>query len=265
VAAHWVADRQYRSGNPRIWQRGTATPLPAPPSPAVTFASPWECRSRTPDLTLRQLRVPGRVRTRGRMVVVGHEDLDKPAHESHFMVVLCRTGEPGSDRHDGLSQLIVDLSWPGVTVRPIPFLDGSHHFNEVRPCRRWRWGARRHGTWRDRGWLAAGDVGTDTMNARVPIGICPAWKLIETFIAEHPAAKRSKRPCRSGSWSAATGRSIRCRLRWRRAMDTGASTSVQGRHGQGSSGQYSSMEVVRVNAAGISGRDSLTPGPGFVI
>ena len=31
----------------------------------------------------------------------------------------------------GLSQLIIDLSLPGITINPIRILDGSHHFNEI--------------------------------------------------------------------------------------------------------------------------------------
>ena len=36
-----------------------------------------------------------------------------------------------ANRHAGLSQLLVDLSLPGITVNPIHILDGGHHFNEV--------------------------------------------------------------------------------------------------------------------------------------
>jgi hypothetical protein len=52
------------------------------------------------------------------------------AHRADFCVVLCRTND-APDRHEGLSQLIVDLQSPGVTVNPIPFLDGTSEFNEV--------------------------------------------------------------------------------------------------------------------------------------
>jgi alkylation response protein AidB-like acyl-CoA dehydrogenase len=45
-------------------------------------------------------------------------------------VVLCRTSD-AADRHQGLSQVIVDLGDPGVTINPIPFLDGTSEFNEV--------------------------------------------------------------------------------------------------------------------------------------
>ncbi len=34
-------------------------------------------------------------------------------------------------RHDGLSQFIVLLDSPGVTIRPILSMSGEHHFNEV--------------------------------------------------------------------------------------------------------------------------------------
>jgi alkylation response protein AidB-like acyl-CoA dehydrogenase len=53
------------------------------------------------------------------------------AHRAHYIIALVRTSPAGEDRHAGLSQFIVDLSKPGVTVRPIVNLYGSHDFNEV--------------------------------------------------------------------------------------------------------------------------------------
>jgi hypothetical protein len=53
------------------------------------------------------------------------------AHWSHYMIALVRTSGEPADRQKGLSQLIVDLSLPGVTVRPIRDLAGDAHFNEV--------------------------------------------------------------------------------------------------------------------------------------
>lgn len=52
------------------------------------------------------------------------------AHRSHYMIALVRTSESES-RHGGMSQFIVDLSLPGISVRPIRDLTGSEHFNEV--------------------------------------------------------------------------------------------------------------------------------------
>ena len=46
------------------------------------------------------------------------------------MIALVRT-DSASERHAGLSQMIVDLTLPGVMVRPIKDLSGHEHFNEV--------------------------------------------------------------------------------------------------------------------------------------
>jgi alkylation response protein AidB-like acyl-CoA dehydrogenase len=53
------------------------------------------------------------------------------AHHCHYMITLCRTEPAGADRHAGMSQLIVDLHAPGVTIRPIRNLTGEHEFNEI--------------------------------------------------------------------------------------------------------------------------------------
>jgi alkylation response protein AidB-like acyl-CoA dehydrogenase len=53
------------------------------------------------------------------------------ADRVEYAVVLCRTAPLGSDKHAGLSQLIVDLHAPGVTVSPITTIDGRAHFSEV--------------------------------------------------------------------------------------------------------------------------------------
>ncbi|MNF94513.1 Acyl-CoA dehydrogenase fadE12 [compost metagenome] len=47
------------------------------------------------------------------------------------MIALVRTGEKQAARHEGMSQFIVDLSLPGITIRPIRDLAGGEHFNEV--------------------------------------------------------------------------------------------------------------------------------------
>ncbi|WP_338466505.1 acyl-CoA dehydrogenase family protein [Novosphingobium sp. ZN18A2] len=52
------------------------------------------------------------------------------AHRSHAALTLVRT-EEGSERHAGLSQLMIDLDTPGITIRPIVDMTGSHHFNEI--------------------------------------------------------------------------------------------------------------------------------------
>jgi alkylation response protein AidB-like acyl-CoA dehydrogenase len=53
------------------------------------------------------------------------------AHRNHYCIALVRTSGQHGDRHKGLSQILVDLKTPGVTIRPIINLAGRHDWNEV--------------------------------------------------------------------------------------------------------------------------------------
>ncbi|GAA4719123.1 acyl-CoA dehydrogenase family protein [Nocardioides conyzicola] len=63
-------------------------------------------------------------------VVDGQKVWTSNAHFSQWAFVICRT-EPGSERHRGLSFLLVPLDQDGVDVRPIEQLTGGSEFNEV--------------------------------------------------------------------------------------------------------------------------------------
>ncbi|MFM8769919.1 MAG: acyl-CoA dehydrogenase, partial [Rubrivivax sp.] len=75
------------------------------------------------------------VRTRARLedghwVIDGQKVWTSWAHLSDWLFVLART-EPGSQRHQGLTLLLVPLRQPGVEVRPIRQITGHSEFNEV--------------------------------------------------------------------------------------------------------------------------------------
>ena len=77
------------------------------------------------------------VQTRARLsedgsqwVIDGQKVWTSNAHFSQWAFVVART-EPGSQRHAGLSFLLVPLDQPGVEVRPIEQLTGGSEFNEV--------------------------------------------------------------------------------------------------------------------------------------
>jgi len=53
------------------------------------------------------------------------------AHRNHYCIALVRTSGQHGDRHKGLSQILVDLKTPGVTIRPVINLAGRHEWNEV--------------------------------------------------------------------------------------------------------------------------------------
>jgi alkylation response protein AidB-like acyl-CoA dehydrogenase len=66
----------------------------------------------------------------GEWVVDGQKVWTSNAHFSQWLFVLARS-EPGSQRHHGLSFLLVPLDQEGVEVRPIEQLTGGSEFNEV--------------------------------------------------------------------------------------------------------------------------------------
>ncbi|CAM5642711.1 acyl-CoA dehydrogenase [Streptomyces pilosus] len=127
VAAHWIADRQM---GPSILKNGTERQrrhyLPAIARAEKFFAIGMSEPDAGSDLASVRTKA---VSDGDGWRISGTKVWTSVAHISHAMVVLART-DPG-ERHTGLSQFIVDLPNPGVTIRPIITVDGAHHFNEV--------------------------------------------------------------------------------------------------------------------------------------
>lgn len=63
-------------------------------------------------------------------IINGQKTWSTFAHYSDWCCLLARTA-PGLKRHRGISFLLVDLSTPGVTVRPIIDMQGEPHFGEI--------------------------------------------------------------------------------------------------------------------------------------
>lgn len=130
IAAHFVADRQT---GPTLLHYGTEEQrrffLPKIAAGQCWFSLGMSEPDSGSDLA--SVRTAA-TRVEGGWSVTGTKVWTSAAHVNHYFVVLCRTSpvEDGK-RHAGLSQLIVDLAAPGVRISPIPYLDGTHHFNEV--------------------------------------------------------------------------------------------------------------------------------------
>jgi acyl-CoA dehydrogenase len=130
VAAHWVSDRQVgpnllRYGSEALKQRY----LPAIAQGACYFAIGLSEPDAGSDLAA--VRTTG-TRVDGGWMVSGTKIWTSGAHRAHALIALLRTGPPdGRQRHVGLSQLLIELDQPGVTIRPIISMTGEHHFNEV--------------------------------------------------------------------------------------------------------------------------------------
>ena len=64
-------------------------------------------------------------------IVNGQKIWTSTAHHADWCFVLVRTNPDARKRQEGISFLLVDMKTPGITVRPIVSIDGSHHLNEV--------------------------------------------------------------------------------------------------------------------------------------
>jgi len=129
VAAHWIADRQ---SGPLILKFGTEAQKDFY-LPRICRAEAFFCIGMSEPQSGSDL---ASVRTRATKTgsgwkLNGQKIWTTNAHRSHYMIALVRTSGSSEDRHKGLSQMIVDLSAPGVRVRQIRDLTGDAHFNEV--------------------------------------------------------------------------------------------------------------------------------------
>lgn len=128
VGHHWVADRQiaqvllrYGTEEQKQWL------LPRICRGELCFCIGMSEPDAGSDLA--SVRTKG-VRDGDGWRVSGVKVWTSNAMRADFMIALCRTGE--GERHTGLSRFLIDMRSPGVTVKPIPFLNGStDHFAEV--------------------------------------------------------------------------------------------------------------------------------------
>jgi len=128
-AAHWFGDRQT---GPSLLRYGTeeqrAQFLPGIARGELTFALGMSEPDAGSDLAAVRTKA---TRVEGGWSVTGQKVWTSWAHKADAFFVLCRTGAEEGDRHNGLSQLIVEFNTPGVTVRPIRFMNGHHQFNQI--------------------------------------------------------------------------------------------------------------------------------------
>src|SRR5215471_1066220 len=128
VGHHWVADRQT---GPVINRFGTEAQkerfLPPICAGQLSFSIGMSEPDSGSDLASLKTRA---TRVEGGWLLNGTKVWTSGAHVNDWFIVLARTSDE-ADRHEGLSQLLVDLRSSGLRVNPIPFLDGTTHFNEV--------------------------------------------------------------------------------------------------------------------------------------
>jgi len=128
VGMHWIADRQTGT---LLLRFGTEAQrrryLPGMARGEVFACIGMSEPNSGSDLASVRTRAE---RTDGGWRVSGQKVWTTNAHHAAVMVTLVRSAA-GSQRQEGLTQLLIDLASPGVTIRPIRDMTGGHDFNEV--------------------------------------------------------------------------------------------------------------------------------------
>jgi hypothetical protein len=128
VGAHWIADRQtgpllLRYGSEEQRERYL---------PAMARGELYACIGLSEPgagSDLASVRTSAR-RTGEGWRVNGQKVWTTGAHNAHAILALVRS-EEGSRRGEGLSQLLINLDTPGITIKPIIDITGKHEFNEI--------------------------------------------------------------------------------------------------------------------------------------
>jgi alkylation response protein AidB-like acyl-CoA dehydrogenase len=129
VGAHWVADRQ--SGHQILRygsERAKRELLPKIAAGQCFFAIGMSEPDSGSDLAAVRTRA---TKVEGGWKISGTKVWTSNAHRAHYKITLARSAPKSDDRHAGMTQFIIDLARPGVTVRPIHNLYGGHDFNQV--------------------------------------------------------------------------------------------------------------------------------------
>ncbi len=128
VGAHWIADRQtggmiLRYGSEEAKRQWV---------PGMARGEVYACIGLSePGAGSDLASVRTTARKKGdRWVIDGQKVWTTNAHFADLMIALVRS-EEGSERNAGLSQFVIPMNTPGVTVKPIIDLTGGHDFNEV--------------------------------------------------------------------------------------------------------------------------------------
>ncbi|MDP6342429.1 MAG: acyl-CoA dehydrogenase family protein [Alphaproteobacteria bacterium] len=129
VGGHWMTDRQ---SGPLILKFGTEEMkrriIPRIVKGEIFFCIGMSEPDSGSDLASIRTRA---TRTDGGWLINGSKIWTSGAHLVDYMIALVRTDPEAERKHDGLSQLLIDLkATEGISIRPIRNLAGEEHFNE---------------------------------------------------------------------------------------------------------------------------------------
>jgi alkylation response protein AidB-like acyl-CoA dehydrogenase len=128
VAAHWLGDRQV---GPALLAYGSeeqkAEILPRVTKGEIVFCLGMSEPGSGSDLA--SLRTKA-VEEGDYFSLTGQKIWTSFAHVADYAYLVART-DPNAPKHKGISEFLIDMKTPGITVRPLVDITGEHHFNEV--------------------------------------------------------------------------------------------------------------------------------------
>ena len=128
MASSWFADRQM---GPTLLQFGTPEQQKAHLPAILDGTSAWSIGMSEPDAGSDVASIRTRAELDGdRFVVNGQKIWNSGAASADWIYLICRT-DPDAPAHKGLSELIVSMRSPGITIAPIVDMTGNDHFCEV--------------------------------------------------------------------------------------------------------------------------------------
>ena len=128
LATSWFADRQM---GPTLLQFGTPEQQRAHLPAILDGSSAWSIGMSEPDAGSDVASIRTRAVVDGDSFVVnGQKIWNSGAAAADWIYLIVRT-DPEAPPHAGLSELIVDMRSPGITIQPITDMTRSNHFCEV--------------------------------------------------------------------------------------------------------------------------------------
>ena len=128
VAAHWLGDRQV---GPALLAYGSeeqkAEILPRVTRGEIVFCLGMSEPGAGSDLA--SLRTKA-VEEGDYFSLSGQKIWTSFAHVADYAYLVART-DSNAPKHKGISEFLIDMQTPGITVRPLVDITGEHHFNEV--------------------------------------------------------------------------------------------------------------------------------------
>ncbi len=191
VAAHWLGDRQV---GPALLAYGSeeqkAEILPRVTKGEIVFCLGMSEPGAGSDLA--SLRTKA-VEEGDHFSITGQKIWTSFAHVADYAYLVART-DPNVPKHKGISEFLIDMKLPGVTVRPLVDLTGEHHFNEVfldnvRVPKRWLIGEKNRGWYQIASQLDYERSGIERLLSNYPLFQDTVKYARETGLAKDPLVR----------------------------------------------------------------------------